>query len=1168
MRSTVVRVVAFLSLLFAVSALAFGQAETGLITGTVTDPSGAIVAGAKVTITDVNTGASRTSTTNNAGSYTFTNLKPDTYDVVVEGAGFAKFTRRVDVTVGSHNEVSAAMSVTGGGTTVEVTAEGGAAQVNTESQTLSTVVTSKQITELPTLTRNPYDLVATSGNVSDADASARGAGVSINGQRSASTDILLDGGENVDLYTATVGQNVPLDSVQEFRVVTSDFTAEYGRAGGGVVNVSTKSGTNSFHGTAYEFNRVSALAANTWYNDAFSIPKGTFTRNQFGYSVGGPIIKNKLFFFSSTEWTRVRSTNNNIADVIDPAFLADASVSPNTAAFFSTYGTLKPSVQVLNVIPWGSGTDPNGIPHTPGVGPAPGTPALDKIAYGINGDAGGGAPQNTYSSSNRIDLNLTDRTTLFARYAVEHQLLFPGTISFSPYVGYDTPDKLFRNNILINMTHVFSPNFVSQSKVVYNRLNESQPFGSAPVGPTLYTNYFGLESIQSGDVLFPGYSPTTPGNSIPYGGPQNLYQFYQDLSWTHGKHQFRFGGQYIHTRDNRTFGAYEGATGYLNKSGNLGDAFDQLVYGNIERFQVAVDPQGKYPCPIDPTSPTGDLVPSDACSLTTPVAAPSFTRHNHYNDFAAYMQDTWKVTPRLTLNLGVRWEYYGVQHNDDPSLDSNFYLGTGDGILQQLRNGSVQVAPQSPLGQLWASDYNNIAPRVGFAYDVFGDGKTSIRGGYGISYERNFGNVTYNVIQNPPATYVTNLQNTGYAPGSSLNIPIPVDNFGFLAGSSATPIPMKPGSLRAVSQNIPTAYTEQWSFSLEREVMKNSVLAFEYSGAHGVHLYDISNVSGPGQGYAFFNDANLATGTNLQYSAINLRSARGQSKYNGLNTRFTTNNLFNLGLQLNFNWTWAHSQDDLSSAFSEGGNGNFQLGYIHAFDPAMDFGNSEYDIRHRFVVSGVWDVPWGKKSSSGIVREALGGWSISPIFTYRTGAPYSIYDCTNAFFNCGRWIPGAPTQLTGSANASTAVVDPTTGMFTGVFNYMQLPVDSATGAAAGAGASWGDLPINPATFTSTCPTPGSLIGCDFGPNVGRNQFRGPGNHQFNLVVAKAFKLTEHMDLQFRGEAYNVLNNHNYYLLTQNLDVSGGITAVQAMKGGYGNVTDERRNLQFGLKLIF
>src|SRR6516225_1223768 len=258
MKRSIVNCVALLTVLLLGSALLFGQAETGQIGGTVTDSSNAVVAGAKVTITNVNTGLVRNTGTNNAGEYVATNLPIGTYNVTIEKEGFQKYSSRVQVDVASKVDLGAKLSVTGTSTTVEVTASGETAVVNTESQTLSTVVTSSQLQDLPTLTRNPYDLVATSGNVSDGDSgqAVRGVGYAINGQRSAGTSILLDGAENVDLFAANVGQPVPLDSVAEFRLSTSNFTAEYGRASGGVVNVTTKSGTNQFHGSLFEFNRV------------------------------------------------------------------------------------------------------------------------------------------------------------------------------------------------------------------------------------------------------------------------------------------------------------------------------------------------------------------------------------------------------------------------------------------------------------------------------------------------------------------------------------------------------------------------------------------------------------------------------------------------------------------------------------------------------------------------------------------------------------------------------------------------------------------------------------------------------------------------------------------------------------------------------------------------
>ena len=308
----IVRLISLFATLTLISVWAFGQAESGAINGTVTDKTGAVVVGATFTAASVDTGLVRSTTTGSAGEYAITNLPPKMYNITIEAKGFQKYAQQVRVGVGSMNEVSAKLAVTGASTTVEVTESAGTAVVNTENQTLSQTIDSRQIMDLPTLTRNPYDLVATAGNVTEDNNSDRGAGYAINGARSADTDILLDGGENVDLFTATVGQSVPLDTVQEFSVLTNNFTAEYGRAGGGVVNVATKSGTNNFHGSLYEYLRNTYTSANDYFVKSAEVSSGQpntpdkLLRNIFGASLGGPLRKGRLFFFVNYEGTRQR----------------------------------------------------------------------------------------------------------------------------------------------------------------------------------------------------------------------------------------------------------------------------------------------------------------------------------------------------------------------------------------------------------------------------------------------------------------------------------------------------------------------------------------------------------------------------------------------------------------------------------------------------------------------------------------------------------------------------------------------------------------------------------------------------------------------------------------------------------------------------------------------
>jgi hypothetical protein len=545
----------------------------------------------------------------------------------------------------------------------------------------------------------------------------------------------------------------------------------------------------------------------------------------------------------------------------------------------------------------------------------------------------------------------------------------------------------------------------------------------------------------------------------------------------------------------------------------------------------------------------------------------------------------------LTLNLGLRWDYYGVQHNANQNLDSNFYLGPGSNLYQQVRSGTVQIAPQSPVGGLWAKDKDNFAPRVGFAWDVFGDGSTSIRGGYGLGYERNFGNVTFNVIQNPPNYAVVSLTSESQGGSDIPFMPVFTNNFGPLGGATgAQCLPRTAGSqvpdgtscfpnasLRAVNQNLPTAYSQFWSFSIDRQIMRNSVFSVEYAGSKGTGLYDIANLNVAGYGPAFLGDARFNSRVNYQYTNINYRSNGGFNNYNGLNLKFQTNNFLNKGLQLVANYTWSKATDNLSSTFSDGYSSNYGLGYLNAYDPGLDKGNADYNTTNRLVISGVWDLPWMKNSSNAFARQALGGWGMSPIFKVHSGYPFSIYDCTelNAVgigYTCPRYIPSAPVPGSGTGLVATGV---------NTFNYLQLPIGNLNCIDNLVTGNPVNCPLGAGNALAV-PTCTGLygVGCTYSttgqPVVRRNAYASPGYWNIDFVATKNFKVTERYTLQFRGEFYNIFNHHNMYVQGNNLDVEGGtgVTAITAVRGTpsaacvFCVIPDERRNIQFALKLLF
>jgi hypothetical protein len=1125
--------------------------ETGQITGVVTDSTGAGVSGVVVTATNIETNATRTVTTSTTGTYSLIGLAPAQYQISTPGTGgFQGYKGKAEVTVGGKLTFDIKLSLGSTSTEVEVSSDGGT-QVNTTTQELSQVVDRQQISQLPSLTRNPYDFVALSGNISSGDNTAagksqndasRGVGYSLNGQRSTGTEILLDGVENIAVFGDGVGITVPLDAVQEFSVTTSNFQPQYGRASGGIVNVTTRGGSNNLHGNVWEFNRLSAYTSNTETNDALGNPKGIYTRNQFGGAVGGPILKDKLFFFASTEFTRVRSSASLTAAVPTSQFLANAA--PNIQSYFNAYG----GSQNFNFLSTSTNqqmgaatktTNPSGLFYS---NLPANLPVLGVVGYQAPADAGGGMPQNTYNITGRVDYNFGQKTQAFFRYVDYSETDTAGGDFSSPYSQFNVGGTVKNQAYLLSVAHEFNPALSSITKLSFSRFDTTNTYNTALQNtPTLFSYVNATDPVSGSPINLPGFYNQNPANGgLPYGGPQNTVQINQDLSVVKGKHTAQFGAQIIYIQDNNAYGAYAQAAEQLGNSPTQG--LLNLQNGNLFRFSAAVNPNGALPCVANQY--TGALTQTPSCSIDLPATAPSFARSERFHDWAAYAQDAWKATSRATINYGVRYEYFGVQHNDNGSLDSNFFFG-GDGTPTpaNIRAGQVLTSPNSPVHGLWAPQYGTVSPRLGFAYDVFGNGKSSVRGGYGISYERNFGNVTFNVIQNPPNYAVIVVNNTT----------VTNSNSGPLSAASGN-VPLPPTSLRNVSQNIRTAQTQFWSMAVEQQLAANTVVSVEYTGSRGLHLYDIKNYNGIGSGNALLGDPVLDPGgsgktaltrLNPEYSDINNRGSNGDSYYHGMNVKFESRNLYHTGLSFVANYTLAHETDDLSTTFSETNNA-FSLGYTDPFNPSLDHGSGDFDIRHRFVFAPIYKTPTIGSSRS-LLNEAFGGWQVTGIYTVRTGTPFTYFDTTNnaSGYNVARYTPlngVVPQHTFKSIPGGTAANGPN------LYTIGALPAANSFGNPALLGASdWGPFP---AAMTA------------------RNSFRGPGAWNVDASLSKTFPIHEQVNLEFRAEGFDVLNHHNLYILAVNNDVGNG-NAIQAQKGGVaGGVNDERRFGQFALKLNF
>ncbi|MEW5976082.1 MAG: TonB-dependent receptor [Acidobacteriota bacterium] len=1094
---------------------------TATITGRITNSLGGVLQGAQVEATNLETNAAFRTVSNTVGLYRIPNLQPGPYRIIVRMFGFRTIVKPgVRLHVQDVIALNFAMQV--GSVISSVTESEGIPLIQAETAMQSVTVNRLAIRELPSLTRNPYDFVSISPGANPSSA-GRGIGFAVNGKRPESASFLLDGSDNNEPYDSGPGQIVPLDAVEEYRLLTHNYGAEYGRNAGLVANVVTKTGTNSLQGVAYYFNRNSALAANTFENNSRGISRPVFNRHQMGLALGGPIYRDKLFFFGAVEPILVRSSAALSYYVPTPALLQVSSAGTN--AIFRDYRLparlSSTDVSIRTVCPFGRGC---GSKISTGFVTIPAF-ALTSRTGPV--DAGAGTPQTTYLWTNRVDYLVNERTTLNVRYAFQDADQF-ATVS-QPYSEHlDQPSRVRNQSVTLNLTHFWHGNLFTESRVVFNRL-----VFEAPSVPALGFPSFAI----TGDAI----SGSTRALSLPngasaFGGPQNNHYFYQAVNWIRGRHNLRFGGQFVHLRDNRI------PKEALLTRGNLGEFRDvqNFVNGELASYQISLDPKNHLPG--EPLNP--------------PLGPAAVRRHFHFNDLAFFLQDTWKVSSRLTGSYGLRYEYFGQAHRPaaEKTLDSNFYYGEGRNFLEQFQNGQLARTTEAPgvyRNHFFLPQKKNIAPRLGVAYDVTGKGTTVVRAGAGIFYERLPGIAVENL--NPPAYSVSRFTDVVITP-SLLR-----DPYSLFAGNT---LEVPPSAITHFDQNLRSALTTDWNLTLEHEIARRFVVSTAYLGSQGRRLYRLVNLNRIGSGVLVGRPGERLYSNASGFTTVN---NLGSSSYHAFQLRVESPGIRPLGLQFGTGYTWGHSLDNVSSLLAGDVSGGLSGFPLDAFHPQLDKGSSDHDQRHRLVSHFVWQVPVGS-GASGLKKAFSSGWQISGILSFQTGQPFSLSD---------NRVP--------DRELADVTRPRVTGTMPRNLSDGQLIADARTPN------TYLFLPLNAIrTSDGSCIEDAVPLACQHSVNgpfsgaLGRNTFRRPGTHFQNVAFIKNFDLPriggrEGIKLQWRMEFYNLLNHSNLYLKVESGNVAAPsfntkegliVPGVVASYGTPDRSPQEARQIVMALKLIF